>query len=181
MENYTEILDKVKKYASSIGFNVVIKNNIDEYFKGDMDGVNIYCTDLDDEEELFNVLHMIGHCIQWNVSDELRALGSQLYKNPEPALLKRLQEYEWEANCYALYILHEVGCHTLDHWLYDKYIKDMAYLTHYYMTGEKLRLITQLSLQYSFIELLVPKQIPSFNPKQIETTRNGIVIDFDKM
>lgn len=177
---YTQILKEITEYAKTIGLNVIIKNDLDEYFKGDMDGVNIYCTDMDDEEELFNVLHMIGHCVQWNVSDELRELGSQLYSNPDSVLLERLQRYEWEANCYALYALHQIDVFHLDQWLYDKYIKDMAYLTHFYKTGEKIKYITPISLQFSFNEPLAPKVIPDFVPVKDEKTRNGIVIDFDK-
>ena len=36
-----------------------------------MDGVRIITSSIiDDEEELFNVLHMIGHSIQWNTDVE---------------------------------------------------------------------------------------------------------------
>lgn len=178
--DYTKILKLVTEYAKTIGLNVIIKNDLDEYFKGDMDGVNIYCTDIDDDEELFNVLHMIGHCIQWNISEELRILGSQLYKNPDENLLRRLQIYEWEANCFALQVLHNVGVYELDAWLYDKYIKDMSYLTHFYKTGERVKYITPISLQYSFTNQLKPKEIPNFTPQKSEHTRNGIVIDFSK-
>jgi hypothetical protein len=177
--NYTKVLNDVINYATTIGLNVIVKNDLDEYFKGDMDGVNIYCKDIDDEEELFNVLHMIGHCIQWNISDELRVLGSKLYQDPSPELLHRLQQYEWEANCYALYILQKLGYPELETWLYDKYIKDMTYLTHFYKTGEKVKFITPISLQFSFTSALISKEVPSFIPKKDEITRNGIVIDFN--
>ena len=54
----------------------------------------------------------------------------------------------------------------------------MAYLTHFYKTGEKLKYITPISLKFSFTDSLKSKEIPFFEPKKDYITRNGIVIDF---
>lgn len=174
------VLDDVIKYAESIGLNIQFKNDLDEYFKGDLDGLNIFCTEMEHDEMLFNILHMIGHTVQWNVSSELRELGSKTYFNPSSELISKLQEYEWEANCYGLYILHHLGVKNLDQWLHEKFVLDISYLTHFYATGEKLREVTQESLKYPFSKPLVPKVIPSFKPYKSEGSRNGIVIDFSK-
>lgn len=177
--NFKALLKEVCAFAESLGFKIVDDQEMDRYYKGDMDGVHIItCSLIDDEEELFNVLHMIGHSIQWNIDEDLRKLGSVLYQNPSDSLLKKLQDYEWEANCYALEILHKLGITGLDIWLYDKYQKDMYYLTHFYKTGEKLREITPVALRYAYIKLLVPKEIPSFTPYASENTRQGLVINF---
>jgi hypothetical protein len=177
---FEKILNDVIKYSEKIGLKIHFKNDLDEYFKGDLDGVNIFCIEMEYEEMLFNILHMIGHTVQWNVDNDLRELGSKTYLNPELNLMLRLQDYEWEANCYGLYILHHLGVYDLDKWLYDKFILDISYLTHFYATGEKLREITSESLKYPFSKLLIPKAIPSFNPYKSEGSRNGVVIDFSK-
>lgn len=179
MQIYTETLKKVKEFASTLGLNVVDSNTLEEYFKGDMDGVNIITSSiLDDEAELFNVLHMIGHSIQWNIDPELRKLGSVLYQNPSENLLKKLQRYEWEANCYGLEILNKVGASELAIWLFDNYQKDMYYLTHFYKTGEKVKEVTPTALKYAHIKLLRPKEIPKFIPVASERSRQGLVINF---
>jgi hypothetical protein len=177
---YTDTLAKVIKYAKEIGLEVVIDNGIDKYFKGDLDGQHIYCADITPEEKLFNVLHLIGHSVQWNVSDDLRKLGSKLHKNPSAELLGRLQTYEWEANCYALHVLHEVGEFELDKWLSTKYVEDMMLLTHFYLTGEKIKDVSGATLNYPFKRELVENKIPPFVTKKSEKRRNGIVINFDE-
>lgn len=177
---FDKILGDVIKYAESLGLNICFKNDLDEYFKGDLDGLNIFCIEMEHDEMLFNILHMIGHTVQWNVSSELRELGSKTYLNPSPELMRHLQEYEWEANCYGLYILHKLGVNDLDDWLHEKFVLDISYLTHFYATGEKLREVTQESLKYPFSKPLIPKVIPLFEPHKSEGARNGVVIDFSK-
>lgn len=177
---YTQILHRVRDYAAGMGLVLIDSKTLNPYFKGDLNGEKIWINfDMDDEEELFNVLHMIGHAIQWGMSEELKALGSVLHQNPDDKLLRRLQEYEWEANCYGLAVLHDLGIFTLDNWLFEKYQKDMMFLTHFYKTGEKVRTITQIAIDHAFILSLEAKAIPkTFVPTTIEGTRNGIVIDF---
>lgn len=181
-KRFTDALAKVYEYAKNLGLTIVDTNDLDRYFKGDLNGLNILISSgLEDEEELFNVLHLIGHSIQWNVDADLRAMGSVLHEKPDDELLKKLQVYEWEANCYGLTILHQVGVHELDKWLTDKYVEDMHYLTNYYKTGEKVKVITDLSLEYEFTWPLKDIVIPEFTPyPNVETrSRRGIVIDFD--
>jgi hypothetical protein len=175
---YTEILKKVYTFAEMLGL-VIKEYTSDAYFKGDMDGLHIWtAAALDDEEELFNVLHMIGHTIQWSISPDLRMLGSQLWPNPDDELLRRLHHYEWQANCYGMGILHSVWEKKLDQWLYDMYKKDSYYLTHFYKTGEKVREITTVGLLHTWIGPLFPKNIPAIKPYASEKSREGLVINF---
>jgi hypothetical protein len=176
---FKEVLNDVVNYASKLGFNVVIKTDIDEFFKGDLDGLNIYLRQIDYEEDLFNILHMVGHSIQWNVSDDLRKLGNVIYVNPSNEVLNKLQNYEWEANCYGYKILVELGHPKLKTWLEAKYVLDMLYLTHFYKTGEKLRVINEETLKNAYKKPLIAKEIPMFKPRTQKNTRNGIVIDFN--
>jgi len=175
---FKSVFDKVVEFSNSIGLQIKITEELDEFFKGDLDGVNIYCRKMGYEEMLFNVLHMIGHTVQWNVDSDLKEFGSVIYKNPDSELVEKLHNYEWEANCYGLYILHKIGVYNLDSWLHEKFVLDITYLTHFYLTGEKIREITTTSVKYPFYKKLVSKEIPPFTPVQLSETRNGIVIDF---
>lgn len=179
MKEFTLILLRLRDYAAGMGINVINSNKFNKFFKGDLDGTNIYIDfDSEDDEELFGLLHMLGHCLQWAASKQLRELGSTLHVNPDDSLLKELQEYEWEANCYGLAILHDLGINQLDEWLYRKYRDDMFHLTHFYKTGEKVKLYIPEG-EFDFIHPLTPKQPPKiFTPSKIEGTRNGLVIDF---
>jgi hypothetical protein len=179
VNEFTPYLEKAREFATTLGLTIHDSAKLDPYFKGDMDGENIWISfKLDDEEELFNVLHMIGHCIQWGVSDDLMKLGCILHQHPDHELLRRLQVYEWEANCYAYTILINLGGDKYAEWLFSNYREDMMFLTHFYLTGEKVKVITPLALENAFIKPLELRTIPSFTPKHIEGTRNGIVIDF---
>jgi len=179
-KRFTEVLKNVVQYAEQVlRVTVIDTSDLDPYFKGDLDGARIWIASaLDDEEELFNVLHLLGHSVQWNVSTELRTLGSVLHERPDDQLLQKLQEYEWEANCYGLFIFHQLGVYDLDQWLSENYKMDMFYLTHYYKTGEKLKEVTDFSLAHQFTWPLTEKEIPAFIPFANPETRNGIVLDF---
>lgn len=181
MKKYTKALRKVVMRALKLGFVVVQSKELDPYFKGDLNGAVVWIEDMDDDLELFNVLHLLGHCIQWNVDEELLALGNKIWVNPDDETIKKLQEYEWEANCYALQILHDCKVFDLDDWLLKSYQADMIYLTNFYLTGEKHEFLFDKEVEairekYPFKEYLVAKPIPKFTPKAFEKSRNGIVI-----
>lgn len=178
--DFATVLMQCEKVVKKMGLLVHYTHNLDAFFKGDLDGKRIYIGDhLSTEEKLFNLLHLAGHSIQWNIDELLRNLGSELYRNPDDALLKKLQTYEWQANCYALAVLHKAKVTDLDKWLSKKYVLDMLYLTHFYKTGKKLKRITKLAKAYPFKRRLEIKEIPSFVPSSGNRTRNGLVIAFD--
>ncbi len=177
--DFAETLQKCEGVVQEMGLTIQYTHNLDPFFKGDLDGKIIYIGGhLSAEEKVFNLLHLAGHSVQWNIDPLLRNLGSALYKNPDDALLSRLQEYEWQANCYALSILHKAGVFNLDKWLSRKYVIDMLYLTHFYKTGQKLKTITAVAKAYPFKRDLALKEIPPFIPTAGTHTRNGLVIAF---
>jgi hypothetical protein len=177
--DFAMVLQKCESVVKDLGLVINYTQNFDPFFKGDLDGKTIIIgSHLSAEEKVFNLLHLAGHSIQWNISELLRTLGSELYKNPDDELLKKLQTYEWQANCYALSVLHKAGIRNLDKWLSRKYIIDMLYLTHFYKTGEKLKQITAAAKAYPFNRELESKEIPAFTPTAGPRTRNGIVIAF---
>jgi hypothetical protein len=178
--DFKKALQKSEQVVSEMGLEVIYTHNLDPFFKGDLDGKRIFIgSHLETEEKLFNLLHLAGHSVQWNISGLLRTLGTHLYLNPDNKLLKKLQTYEWQANCYALSILHKAGIHTLDKWLTKKYVLDMLYLTYFYKTGKKLKRVTSIAKAYPFKRELKVIPIPSFTPTITTRTRNGLVISFD--
>jgi len=180
ISRFTEVLEKVRGYAENVlKLSIIDTSDLDAYFKGDLDGVRIWIASaLDDDEELFNILHLVGHSAQWNLNSELRSLGSVLHLKPDDKTLYQLQEYEWEANCYGLSILHKLNVFDLDTWYFEKYKEDMYYLTHFYKTGEKLKVVTDVGKLYEFNRPLMEKNIPTFFPRANSESRRGIVIDF---
>jgi hypothetical protein len=178
--DYKELLNRCERVVKELGLEIHYTHNLDSFYKGDLDGKRIFIGNhLSDDDKLFNLLHLSGHSVQWNVDDFLRNLGSHLFLHPDDKLLKKLQTYEWQANCYALSILHKAGEKTMDGWLTKKYVTDMLYLTYFYKTGKKLKRVTKLAKSYPFKKRLKPKRIPAFVPEAMKRTRNGLVISFD--
>jgi hypothetical protein len=178
--DFKTLLHQCEGIIKELGLEIHYTHNLDSFFKGDLDGKRIFIGDnLAPDEKLFNLLHLSGHSVQWNVDDLLRNLGSKLFRHPDDELLKRLQTYEWQANCYALSILHRAKIFNLDSWLTKKYIADMLYLTYFYKTGKKLKRVTKLAKSFPFKKKLKPKSIPAFTPEAHKRTRNGLVIAFD--
>lgn len=178
--DFTAALQKCEKIVRHMQLIIVYTHNLDPFFKGDLDGKRIFMGDhLATEEKLFNLLHLAGHSIQWNVDELLRSLGSELYVRPNDALLSKLQDYEWQANCYALSILHKADIFHLDKWLTGKYLADMIYLTHFYKTGKKLKRVTSTAKAYPFKKELKIIPIPAFTPSSNRRTRNGLVVAFE--
>ncbi len=177
---FVKALRKCEEIVKEMGLDVIYTHNLGPFFKGDLDGRRIFIgSHLPTEEKLFNLLHLAGHSIQWNINELLRTLGSHLYVNPDNKLLKKLQTYEWQANCYAFSIMHKAGIFNLDKWLIKKYVLDMLYLTHFYKTGKKLKRITGIAKAYRFKKQLKEIPIPSFAAVSQTKTRNGLVISFE--
>jgi len=174
------VLSQCESIIREMGLNVVYTHNLDPFFKGDLDGKTIYIGfHLPASEKLFNLLHLAGHSIQWNTDELLRTMGSELYVNPNDELLRKLQNYEWQANCYALTILHKTGEYRLDKWLERKYAIDMLYLTQFYKTGKKSNYIApKIVKEYPFNSVLEEKTIAEFVPQASNRTRNGLVVSF---
>lgn len=185
-KQFTKAVEIVKKHAEhNFRLRVVFTSELDHFFKGNLDGLSIWIDEgLTDEDKLFNLLHMIGHSVQWNTDYRLRILGSTLYKNPSEELIRKLQLYEWEANCYALQVLYELSIRELNKWLERRYRLDMLCLTHYYRTGEKVTERSAMSAGLSYFYRhqlpgkLERKEFPFFVPVASEVPRDGLVIGF---
>jgi hypothetical protein len=91
----------------------------------------------------------------------------------EEAAMPALINYERDASSYALSMLHEAGITELDQWLSDYTAADMAYLGHYYRTGEKKEFSTFWRDSTPRIEA---RPVPPFTPTRRAHRSDGIVI-----
>ena len=143
-------------------------------FIGDLNGAEIHIhRSVSSEKHLFLLAHLFGHSVQWNVSPETIEIGQQRKPPVAESLLPPIMAYEREAAAYALTMLNESGIRGIEQWLSDWTACDIAYLGHFYRTGEKLE------FSYFRLEdtaLLTPKPIPAFTPRKLEFRRDGIVI-----
>ena len=78
-----------------------------------------------------------------------------------------------QAAAYALAMLHRVGIADLDPWFSDYAAGDLAYLTHYYLTGEKGRFE---DFRKRNVTVLAPRRVPPFTPVRRPPRADGIVI-----
>jgi hypothetical protein len=132
---------------------------------GDFDGTRIMIDyDMDLETAFFVLIHLFGHTVQWNISEEFRQIGQDTRERRTEEEMKVIYEYEKDATRYSLQIMHEVGIDNLDRWASDWFHADWTYLQHFYRTGEKLEFKTLLKPGAG--ELLTPLEIPPFQPQR---------------
>lgn len=146
------------------GIQVVISDVLDPN-TGDFDGERIlldYNQDL--EIALFVLIHLFGHTVQWNISEEFRILGQDLKLEKTEEELKRIYVYEKDATRYSIQLMEEAGVHGLDQWASDWWAADWIFLEHLYRTGEKLDVRTLLRPGQA--EKLIPLEIPEFMPQR---------------
>jgi len=152
----------------------VITRDIPDPLIGDLNGAEIHIDGaVTAEQRLFLLAHLFGHTVQWNVSSEAFAIGQPRQPPVEEALLPALMAYEWEAAGYGMALFHETGIRQLDQWLSDYTACDLAYLEHYYRSGEKR---DSLSFWQQDTPLVVPRAIPTFAPTRLVFRSNGVVI-----
>lgn len=135
---------------------------------GDFDGMHIYIDfALDADLALFVLLHLFGHTVQWNLSEELRRLGLNATPGKTDEELRPVYFYELDATRYGISLLHEAGIWDMDQWVSDWFHADWMFLNHFYKTGERLHARSLLTPGKG--ALLAPLEIPSFSPQQWPT------------
>ncbi len=122
---------------------------------------------------LFLLAHLLGHTVQWNTDPRSFEIGQLLAPPISEQALAPILAYEQQAARYTLALLHEVGIGSLDQWLSDFSAADLAYLSHFYLTGEKRDFET---FRVTGAPLLEPLAIPAFTPKRVRFRVEGIVI-----
>lgn len=155
------------------GIPVVI-TDVPNPFTGDLDGGEIHVDfDLHAEEATFIVAHLFGHTVQWNTSARAREIGTLVVEDPSEELLDELAGYEHVAARYSLQLFREAGIEGLDQWLSDFSACDIAYLLHFYRTGEKPPF---RSFWADGTPRLEPLAIPEFHPERWVARWGGVVI-----
>ena len=171
---FVELAARAEDYLASKYHIPVHIRDVPKPFLGDLDGSQI---DIDDDtepsERLFLILHLFGHTVQWDTSARSREIGRPLPVPVADELLPELLAYERQAAGYAVALLHELGVTDLDQWFTDIAEADLAYLTHYYKTGEK-RPVTEFFRANR--PVVQPIDIPPFQPKQWIFRADGVVI-----
>jgi hypothetical protein len=158
---------------SSYGVRVVTRD-IPDPLLGDLDGAEIHVDHLlNAEMRLFLLAHLFGHTVQWNVHPNAVEIGQARTPPVDEALMPAILEYEREAASYALGMFHEIGITDADQWLSDFTACDIAYLEHYYRSGEKL---DPMRFWRDGTPLIAPREVPRFTPVRRVFRRDGIVI-----
>ena len=171
---FREVWTLVEPYVERRWGVPVHVRDVPNPFSGDLDGAEIHVDhDLPAEDAVFNLVHLFGHTVQWNVSARAREIGSVIHQHPSDELRAELARYEEEACRYSLQLFHEVGVRDLDQWLAEFAACDGAYLDHFYRTGEKRPF---RSFWRSGVPPLAPLAIPPFQPTRWISRWDGIVI-----
>jgi hypothetical protein len=175
-DRFRQVFNLLERYIEEQYGLPIVLTDVPDPFTGDLDGERITVDwQQSAEDALFVLVHLFGHTVQWNVSARDRALGVQDVRTGErlsPELRAALAEYEFGAARYAAQLFHQAGVHDLDQWLADFTQCDIAYLFHYYETGEKQPFREFWS---TGSPQLVPLAIPTFRPTKW-VSRLGTVI-----
>ncbi|HTX36889.1 MAG TPA: hypothetical protein VME43_17790 [Bryobacteraceae bacterium] len=152
----------------------VITGAVGGSFVGDLDGAEIRIDPAAGaEQRLFLLGHLFGHTVQWNTDDDAFALGQPQTPPVSESLLPALLDYEREAASYGLALLAEAGAGPVEPWYSDFSACDLAYLMHYYRTGEKGDF---RSFWRNGSPPLRAKPIPPFRPLRRVFRAGGVVI-----
>jgi hypothetical protein len=152
----------------------VVTRDIPDPLIGDLDGSEIHIDfAVTPEQRLFLLAHLFGHTVQWNVSPAAFEIGKSRQPPVDEAVLPTLLAYEQEAAGYGLGLLHEAGIRQVDQWLSDYSACDLAYLAHFYRTGEKR---DPMSFWQSGVPIVEARAIPEFTPARMLFRSGGVVI-----
>jgi hypothetical protein len=165
---------RVERYLQETAGIRVVTREIPAHLIGDLDGCEIHIDNrATPEQRLFLLGHLFGHTLQWNTDPEAFELGRIRTPPVEESLLPAIMAYEREAACYALGMLNRVGITGLAQWFSDYTACDMAYLLHYYRTGEKEKFAR---FWQDLTELIEAKPAPLFTPLKQVFRLPGVVI-----
>jgi hypothetical protein len=143
-------------------------------FTGDLDGAEVRIDETHESDAAFFTLaHLFGHTVQWNTSERARQIGSNTPGRYSAAELAEVRAYEREASRYGVQLLHETGIADLDGWLSDFAAADLAFLAHYYATGERQPIA---DFWVDGQPLLLPLVIPAFQPRRFKFRWDGVVV-----
>ncbi len=165
MTDFKTAYDRVeRRIEARYNIPVMISDVLDPN-SGDFDGLRIQIDyDQDLESAFFVLVHLFGHTVQWNTSEEYRRIGTDLSIGKGEKELAAIYEYEKNATRYSMQLMHESKVTDLDRWVSDWWGADWKYLAHYYRTGTKLN-VREL-IEPGAAEMLTPLAIPEFHPQK---------------
>jgi len=171
---FAEYCGRIQEHLEHFYGIPVVTRDIPDPLTGDLDGAQIHidCA-VSPEQRLFLLAHLFGHTVQWNLDPRAFEIGRPHTPPVRPDLLPAIIDYEREAACYALGMLHQIAIADIDRWFCDYTACDMAYLLHYYRTGEKRPF---QSFWRDGTPPIEPKAIPRFVPAKRVFRLDGIVI-----
>jgi hypothetical protein len=153
----------------------IVTRDIPDPLTGDLDGAEIHIDyAVTEENRVFLLAHLFGHTVQWNTDPRKFEIGQLLSPPVAEEPLAEVLAYEQEAARLSLALLHQAGVAELDQWLADMSAADLAYLTHYYRTGEKREFDSFRTITNA--PLLSPIPVPPFTPQRRRFRVDGIVI-----
>ena len=171
---FSQYCARVEKHIQRAYGIRVVTRDVPDPLTGDLDGAEIHIDHaVTDEQRLFLLGHLFGHTVQWNVEPGAFELGQPRRPPVDEELLPVLAQYERDAARHALAMFHEIGITDLDQWFSDYTACDMAYLDHYYRTGERK---DSSSFWRPGTPRLRPLEIPPFQPARRRFRMDGIVI-----
>jgi len=131
-ELWSAIVARVKHYGFSVD-----RGDLEPPRTGIFNGREITVdADAELESQCFILLHLFGHSVQW-VAPSLEHKTKLLQETTDkPRFLEVLHDYEFEAACFGLQVLHECGVTDLDQWFSDFVEADWRYVERYYQTGQ---------------------------------------------
>lgn len=169
-----ELCARVEEHIQDRYHVRVVTRDIPDPLIGDLDGSEIHIDfAVTPEQRLFLLAHLFGHTVQWNVSPAAFEIGRTRQPPVDEALLPTLLDYEREAAGYGLALLHETGIRQADQWLSDYSACNLAYLAHFYRTGEKR---DPMSFWRSNVPVVEARAIPAFTPARLVFRNSGVVI-----
>lgn len=171
---FADYCEKVKHHLETTYGIPVVTRDVPDALTGDLNGaeVHIDCA-VSSEQRLFLLAHLFGHTVQWSVDPDAYEMGMPQNPPVREEAIPALMEYERAAAGYSLSMLHEIGITTVDQWLSDYTACDMAYLRHYYCTGERKEF---LSFWRENTPHLLLRPIPKFTLTKRSMRSDGIVI-----
>lgn len=87
------------------------------------------------EMQCFVLLHLFGHSVQWVAPTIEHKLAALTETTEKEAFLRVLKAYEYEAGCFGLQLLSEVGLGDLNAWFSDFVATDWKYVERFYREG----------------------------------------------
>src|SRR5215510_2230463 len=107
---FAEYCAKVQQHVQGAYSIRVVTLDICDPLTGDLDGAEIHIDfAVSPELRLFLLAHLFGHTVQWNVNPRAFEIGKQHDPPVDEKLLPDIMEYEREAACYGLGLLHQAG------------------------------------------------------------------------